>query len=59
MRAGAECRAVDAVARELIDAAGHGEHFGHGLGHGVGLEVHEGPRLAQDRRGLARRRATP
>jgi Xaa-Pro aminopeptidase len=45
--AGAECRAVDAVARELIDAAGHEEHFGHGLGHGVGLEVHEGPRLGK------------
>jgi Xaa-Pro aminopeptidase len=37
---------VDAVAREIIDEAGHGEHFGHGLGHGVGLEVHEGPRLS-------------
>ncbi len=37
---------VDAVARDLIVAAGHGEHFGHGLGHGVGLEVHERPRLA-------------
>jgi Xaa-Pro aminopeptidase len=45
--AGASARQVDAVARELIDAAGHGDHFGHGLGHGVGLEVHEGPRLAQ------------
>lgn len=45
--AGAEAKNVDSVARELIDAAGHGEHFGHGLGHGVGLEVHEGPRLAQ------------
>ncbi|MFL5895103.1 MAG: M24 family metallopeptidase [Thermoleophilaceae bacterium] len=47
VRAGASCRAVDSVARRIIDAAGHGDHFGHGLGHGVGLEVHEGPRLAQ------------
>jgi Xaa-Pro aminopeptidase len=38
--------AVDAVARKVIDAAGHGDRFGHGLGHGVGLEVHEGPRLS-------------
>jgi Xaa-Pro aminopeptidase len=30
----------------MISEAGHGDHFGHGLGHGVGLEVHEGPRLA-------------
>jgi Xaa-Pro aminopeptidase len=44
--AGAEGRAVDAVPRGLIDAAGHGERFGHGLGHGVGLEVHEAPRLS-------------
>ena len=43
--AGKEGTAVDAVARELIDAAGHGGRFGHGLGHGVGLEVHEAPRL--------------
>ena len=45
--AGAVGRDVDAVARQLIDSSGHGEHFGHGLGHGVGLEVHEAPRLAQ------------
>jgi Xaa-Pro aminopeptidase len=49
--AGAECKAVDAVARELIDAAGHEAHFGHGLGHGVGLEVHEGPRLGKTAEG--------
>lgn len=38
---------IDAVARELIEAAGHGEHFGHPLGHGVGLDVHEDPRLSR------------
>jgi Xaa-Pro aminopeptidase len=46
VRPGPSGRDVDAVARELISAAGQGERFGHGLGHGVGLEVHEGPRLA-------------
>ena len=54
-RAGAECRAVDAVAREIIDAAGHEEHFGHGLGHGVGLEVHEAPRLGKTAEGTLER----
>jgi Xaa-Pro aminopeptidase len=45
--AGASGREVDATARAVIEAAGHGEHFGHGLGHGVGLQTHEGPRLSQ------------
>lgn len=43
---GAECSAVDALARDVIDAAGKGELFGHSLGHGVGIEVHEGPTLS-------------
>ena len=54
VRAGADCRGVDTVARDIIDSAGHGEHYGHGLGHGVGLEVHEGPRLAQTATGALR-----
>lgn len=47
LRPGPTGREMDAVARELIEAAGQGERFGHGLGHGVGLEVHEGPRLGR------------
>jgi Xaa-Pro aminopeptidase len=46
VRAGADEREVDARARAIIEEAGHGEHFGHGLGHGVGMQVHEGPRLS-------------
>ena len=45
--AGAGGEALDSVAREVIEAAGHGDRFGHGLGHGVGLEVHEAPRVSQ------------
>lgn len=45
IRAGVDARAVDSIARDLITEAGHGDHFGHGLGHGVGLEVHEAPTL--------------
>ena len=48
---GAGCAAVDAVAREIIAAGGYGDRFGHGLGHGVGLEVHEGPRLTKGAEG--------
>lgn len=47
IRAGVTGEDVDSAARKAIDDAGYGEHFGHALGHGVGLEVHEGPRLSQ------------
>jgi Xaa-Pro aminopeptidase len=47
VRAGMRGMAADAVAREYIALRGHGEAFGHSLGHGIGLEVHEAPRLAR------------
>jgi Xaa-Pro aminopeptidase len=37
---------ADALAREIITAKGYGDYFGHGLGHSIGLEVHEGPNLS-------------
>lgn len=43
LRPGANLRDVDAAARQMITDAGYGDHFGHGLGHGVGLEIHEAP----------------
>jgi Xaa-Pro aminopeptidase len=46
VRAGASGKEVDALGRAVIEEAGHGEHYGHGLGHGVGLEVHEAPNLS-------------
>ncbi|MEA2412412.1 MAG: Xaa-Pro aminopeptidase [Thermoleophilaceae bacterium] len=46
VRAGAHGQEVDALGRAVISDAGHGEHYGHGLGHGVGMEVHEGPNLS-------------
>lgn len=45
IRPGAECIAVDNASRRVIEAGGHKEHFTHGTGHGVGLEVHEAPTL--------------
>lgn len=47
IRPGVSCRDADAVARDIITEAGYGKYFGHGLGHGVGLEIHEAPRLNQ------------
>jgi|SRR5271170_598795 len=49
--AGADVSEVDAAARDLIAGAGHGDHFRHGLGHGVGLEVHEAPTIGYSRTG--------
>jgi Xaa-Pro aminopeptidase len=40
-------RAADAAARDVISAAGHGGHFGHGTGHGIGLATHEAPSLSR------------
>jgi Xaa-Pro aminopeptidase len=47
VRPGPAGKEVDALAREVIAEAGHGDAFGHGLGHGVGLEVHEAPTLSK------------
>jgi Xaa-Pro aminopeptidase len=48
---GADVAGVDAAARDMIRDAGHGDHFQHGLGHGVGLEVHEAPTIGYGRTG--------
>ena len=46
IRPGAVCQDIDNVARRVIAKAGYGRRFGHGLGHGVGLLIHESPRFA-------------
>lgn len=45
IKEGVACSEVDAVSRDIIKNAGYGEYFGHGLGHGVGVEIHELPTL--------------
>lgn len=46
LKAGVSCKAADAAARDIIANAGYGSFFGHGTGHGVGIEIHEQPRLS-------------
>lgn len=43
VRPGVTTREIDAVARDFIKAQGYGDYFGHGTGHGIGLEIHEPP----------------
>jgi len=47
LRPGLGVREADQIARKLIEEAGYGKQFGHGLGHGVGLQIHEPPRLSK------------
>ncbi|MEP6730518.1 MAG: Xaa-Pro peptidase family protein [bacterium] len=51
VRVGMTGRDADAIARQYIERAGYGDLFGHSLGHGIGLEVHEAPRLARTAEG--------
>ncbi len=55
VRDGASAARIDNSARDVIKKAGYGENFGHGAGHGVGLEVHELPRIAPGRRARVRK----
>ena len=53
VKPGVRLAEIDAAARNHIDQAGHGEHFGHGTGHGVGLAVHEWPAVGKNSRDVA------
>ena len=47
VRPGAKAGEVDAAARSIIEKAGYGDRFGHGTGHGIGMEIHENLRIAK------------
>lgn len=55
IKAGMSCLDADKIARDFISKAGYKENFGHGLGHGVGLEIHEGPRLSYTADGVLKK----
>jgi len=48
IRPGMTGREADAIARDIIQRHGYGDYFGHGTGHGLGMEVHEAPRLSKN-----------
>ncbi|NCB41697.1 MAG: aminopeptidase P family protein [Clostridia bacterium] len=52
IKAGMSCKDADNIAREIIQSEGYGAYFGHGLGHGTGLEIHEAPRLSPTYSGI-------
>ena len=52
VRAGVPCSEIDRVARACIEEGGLGAYFSHGTGHGVGLDVHEAPRIAAKSKGI-------
>ena len=52
IRAGVTGKHIDSLARDLITNAGHGEHFGHGTGHSLGLEIHEAPNFGVKAEGM-------
>jgi Xaa-Pro aminopeptidase len=54
MAGGVNTKEADKVARDIIAAAGYGENFGHSLGHGVGLEIHENPSFSPKSTGMVR-----
>jgi len=48
IKPGKTCNEIDAIARDIIKDAGYGKHFDHGLGHSIGLQIHENPRFRDD-----------
>lgn len=54
LKPGKTCQEIDAVAREIIDRSGYAETFIHGLGHGIGFEVHEAPTINQRAKDILR-----